>query len=63
MTGLAPPAGPATVPAMRLDVELVSDDRGLADLEDAWDALLAGTPEASGFQSFAWMSSCWASLV
>ena len=43
---------------MALRVEVVGDDRGLAQLEGEWDALFADTPEATGFQTFTWATSC-----
>ena len=42
----------------RVRVEVVTDDATLARLEGEWHALLACTPLASGFQSFAWIAAC-----
>jgi len=47
-------------PAVRWDV--VTDDATLAALEAEWRRLLAVTPLASGFQSFAWLTTCRAAL-
>jgi len=50
----------AARPALRWDV--VTDDATLAGLEAEWRRLLAVTPLASGFQSFAWVTTCRAAL-
>ena len=41
-----------------LSIDVVDDDTRLPALADEWSALLADTPEASGFHSLAWISAC-----
>jgi len=43
---------------MPLAVDVVGDDAALARLAPEWDALFADTPEATGFQAFAWAAAC-----
>src|SRR5581483_9434362 len=45
-------------PMPRVTIDLVEDDAALAKLEPVWAHLLADTPAASGFQSFAWIATC-----
>jgi CelD/BcsL family acetyltransferase involved in cellulose biosynthesis len=45
-----------------LHVDVVRDDAALAALAAPWAALLADTPDASGFQSLAWILACRARL-
>jgi len=42
--------------------ELVTDDGALPGLAEAWSDLLSRTPEATGFQSLAWVLACRRSL-
>jgi len=43
---------------MPLEVDVVDDDAAFARLAPDWDALFADTPEATGFQAFAWPVTC-----
>jgi CelD/BcsL family acetyltransferase involved in cellulose biosynthesis len=43
---------------MPLAVDVVGDDAALARLAPEWDALFADTPDATGFQAFAWAAAC-----
>lgn len=45
-----------------LNVEIISSAEGLRSLHDDWSALFRLTPEASGFESHAWVSASWALL-
>ena len=44
-------------------IEMLDDDTRLASLERDWNALLAATPDAAAFQSFAWVSTCRSAAV
>ena len=43
---------------MPLAVDVVGDDAAFARLAPDWDALFADTPDATGFQAFAWAAAC-----
>jgi len=55
---LAPPDAPRVDRDAAFAVASVEDDTALASLEGDWSRLLASTPAAAAFQSFAWVSAC-----